>query len=194
MKKSTKFLFVAALCLLVGCMPMTRYRYDIGLTTVERPANAKVQYGDLQLVRVQSGDTVKYRFEDSLLSILWMPSAEQLFFWLDNKSQHTLKLIWDETVLLYPSGVSARVMHEGVKFIDRNSSQPPSIIPRGGTLFDCLNPTDRVVFSNYWQTLPFVNTTDVGKDFRVVMPLQVEGITNEYTFQFHVNSVDSLSK
>jgi hypothetical protein len=162
---------------------------------VERPANAKVQYGDIQLVRVQSGDTVKYHFEDSLLSVVWMPTDEQVYFWLDNKSQHTLKLNWDETVFVYPSGVSARVMHEGVKYLDRNSSQPPSVIPRGGSLVDCLNPTDRVYFGySAWHTLPYVHPSDVGKDFRIVVPLQVEGVTNEYTFQFHVNSVDSLLK
>jgi len=198
-------LITSVFLVIIGCTPtMTMtYRYNIGLANVERPANARVQYGDIQLVRVQSGDTVKYHFEDSLLSVFWMPTDDQVYFWLNNKSQHTLKLIWDETAFVYPSGVSARVMHEGVKYNDRNNSQPPTIIPKDGSLFDCLNPTDRVFFGykSYvlydgyeWQTAPYLCPSDVGKDFRIVLPLQVEGVTNEYTFQFHVNSVDSLLK
>lgn len=38
------------------------------------------------------------------------------------------------------------MMHYGVKYADRNSSQPPSVIPRGGVLEDAAFPSRRVEF------------------------------------------------
>lgn len=43
-------------------------------------------------------------------------------------------------------GQVGRVMHSGVKYIDRNNSQPASVILKGATLSDIILPTDNVYY------------------------------------------------
>lgn len=37
-------------------------------------------------------------------------------------------------------------MHSGVKYIDRNNSQPPNIIPKNASLSDVIIPTDNIYY------------------------------------------------
>jgi hypothetical protein len=63
-----------------------------------------------------------------------------------NKSEHSIKLVWDEASYIDYDGDLTKVMHEGVKYIDRNSAQSPSVIPAKQRLADVVYPNDRVSY------------------------------------------------
>lgn len=100
-------------------------------------------------------------------------------------------------------------MHSGVKYIDRNSSQPASVIPAGATLDDIIVPVDNVDYSEYtgWYTsglIPnYYNSLEdynqgapeyVGKTMKIMMPIYLEDVKNDYTFTFKINELLPLSR
>ena len=192
---------------LSGCMNAYVARYDIGLIEVERPANALERYGEAEIVRSDSAGVVNYMFSDSLISVLWIPGGEQLNFVLQNKSSHSIKIVWDEAAFVHPSGLSSRVMHSGVRYIERNAPQPPSVVARGGSIVDLVVPTDNVYYveGRYggWRTHGLFQPhrasssaklatakENIGKKAQVLLPIEIEGIVNEYTFSFEVQDVE----
>lgn len=180
--------------------------YSIGLKTVESPANAKQQFGETKVVNFQDETTNKYRYEDDYIYIVWYVGAKQFNFDLTNKSGHTLKINWDDISYVDYKGQTGRVMHSGVKYTERNNSQPASTVPKGANLSDLLLPTENVYYvsGQYggWREkylIPCVYsdaaTRDaqasayIGKTLTIMMPIMIENVQNDYTFTF---SIDKL--
>jgi hypothetical protein len=192
----------------LGCSTMDTVKYDIGLSAVERPENAKAGYGEQKIVTLQEEDATKYSFEDDLIRIVWTATPEQLVFDLTNKTNHSIKIIWDKAVYIDENGNSERVMHSGVTYANRNNPQPPTTVARLATISDLVFPTENVdwVGGPYggWRIKPLFPTSSVsgtsedllakakkyvGKSVQVLLPLEIEETVNEYIFVFKVNQV-----
>lgn len=188
--------------LLNGCVSYAGY-YKVGLYEVERPQNVKERYGEFTLVNFEEEGRTKYSYEDSLLKITWLPLSTQFAFTLQNKSNSSFKIIWDEAVYVDVEGSSERVMHAGVKYTDRNNPQPPSIVVRNAKIDDIVAPTSYIYYvsGQYggWRERPlFQNTATtpeeletvknryIGKTVKVLLPIQIEDTVNEYIFSFRV--------
>lgn len=209
MKKISMILCsVISVITLSSCGAFNNYvaDYSIGLKTVESPANAKQQFGETKVVNFQDGTTNKYRYEDDYIYIVWYVGAKQFNFDLTNKSGHTLKINWDDISYVDYKGQTGRVMHSGVKYTERNNSQPASTVPKGANLSDLLLPTENVYYvsGQYggWREkylIPCVYsdaaTRDaqasayIGKTLTIMMPIMIENVQNDYTFTF---SIDKL--
>ena len=180
--------------------------YDVALSTVESPANAKAQFGETKVVTFQEGATSKYRYEDDYIVIVWYVGLKDFNFSLKNKSNHTIKLNWDDISYVDYKGSVGRVMHSGVKYIDRNNSQPASTIPRGASISDVLIPTDNIYYvegkyggwnerylipCNYSSKEDFAAgaSSYVGSTMKIMMPIMIENVQNDYTFEFTINSL-----
>jgi hypothetical protein len=182
-----------------GCAPATTTHYDIGLTAVERPQDARARYGGTTITRVDTAGLGKYLFEDQLVGMAWIFTRDRLAFKLTNKTRYSLKVLWDEASYLDASGQSHRVMHNGVKYVDRSQTEPPSVVIRGGSLEDVVLPID-YVYNNRadWIEGPFFpGRLDqakqlTGKSVQVLLPLEVEGVVNEYIFLFRINEVEAV--
>lgn len=194
---SVSVLFAIVIAISVwGCMPTNPVLYTMRLSEVERPAAAKERYGEQKVTRAAAaGDSVKYSFEDDLVSILWYPTPTTVHFLLTNKTEHSIKIIWDEAAFVMPSGESRRILHSGVKYSEASDSHPPSVIAAHGYLEDAVVSSDQCYFQGYWREMPFLPDDASkapmfrGKEFRVLLPLQIEGVTNEYTFTFVIDDV-----
>lgn len=195
-------------------------KYDISLTEVERPAKAKQRYGNQKIEKVQEEGISKYYFEDDMVKILWLPSAYKIAFILNNKTDHSIKIVWDEASFVDTTGGGHRVMHSDVKYTDRNNPQPPTVVVRKGSIEDIVFPTDYVYwkegyYSRYssipggWQELPLLPSfqsggssaelkakaeANIGKTLQVLLPLQIEDVLNDYIFSFKVNEVEVTQK
>lgn len=180
--------------------------YDVALSTVESPANAKAQFGETKVVTFQEGATSKYRYEDDYIDIVWYVGLKDFNFSLKNKSNHTIKLNWDDISYVDYKGSVGRVMHSGVKYIDRNNSQPASTIPRGASISDVLIPTDNIYYvegkyggwnerylipCNYSSKEDFAAgaSSYVGSTMKIMMPIMIENVQNDYTFEFTINAL-----
>ena len=211
--KKFKTLFSIAICALLfsSCGVSNLANYSIGLKTVESPANAKQQFGETKIVNFQDGETNKYRYEDDYINIVWYVDSKRFYFNLTNKSGHTIKINWDDISYVDYNGKVGRVMHSGVKYTERNNSQPASTVPKGATLSDILIPTENVYFISGrfggWREkylIPCVYndaaTRDaqassyVGKTMTIMMPIMIENVQNDYTFTFNIDKLLNKTK
>lgn len=136
-------------------------------------------------------------FQDERIRIVFATSlGSAIRFQLHNRTDETMRLIWDEVVLVDFDGGASRVMHSGVKYIDRNESQPPSVIPPGSKITDLILPADLVYWggngsSQGWRQRNLVPEvyaiTLSGHRFDVVLPVEVGDERTEYQFTFEVD-------
>ncbi|NTU41579.1 MAG: hypothetical protein HGA78_00700 [Nitrospirales bacterium] len=194
--------------------------YDISLYKAERPSEARNRYGEQKVQQTHEGGISKFYFEDEMVQILWTPSSSGISFYLTNKTAHSIKIIWDEASFIDEKSLGHRVMHSGVKYIDRNNPQPPTVVVRKGSVTDIIVPTDKVYwregyFGKYisspggWEELSLFPDFSVssgseqlraavekykGKTFQILLPLQIENTVNEYIFTFKINDVVITNK
>jgi hypothetical protein len=219
----TRILFSFSILLFLfglnGCVTLQPFyygTYDISMSEVERPAEAKERYGEQKITSTTEEGNLKYYFEDDLVKIAWLATSSSLSFVMENKTDHSIKIIWDEAAFVDDKGVSQRIMHSGVKYTDRNASQPPTIIVRKGRIEDIIVPTNNVYFDEgyygkyytrkaEWKEKPFFESlqyggdpkafenqmrNNVGKTFQVLLPLEIENVVNDYIFKFKVDSYE----
>ena len=211
MKKITFIVFASIMmtsCMVYNPTPYVSPKhytgiYKVGLQEVESPKNIKEQYGETKVVNFQDQGVTKYSYEDGLIKIIWLPLSTQFGFSLLNKSDHSIKIIWDEAVYVNENGSSQRVFHSGVNYTDRNNSQPPTTVVKGASVDDLIMPTDKVYFSSGsyggWremelfdniastpEKLDSLKSTYVGKVVKVLLPIKIEETTNEYLFTFKI--------
>ena len=199
-------------------------QYISALVQIDRPEATKERYGSVVMIKPEPDN--KYFYEDGLFSGIFHVTNSRINFVLTNKTDHSIKIMWDESAFIGLDGHSCRVAHTGVKYADRNASQPPSVIPGRTSLTDFVLPTDRVYYregfyGKYysspggWEELSLVlpssrRITDVdstavqtfrsevennkGKRFGLLLPLEIEGVVNEYTFWFQVQDVSVIEK
>lgn len=187
-------LVITTLAGAAACVPIAPItpapRYLVALTSVERPQQAKDRYGPQTLSTVQDSGVTKYSFEDSLVSVVILPLEKEFDFVMTNKTDHTIKLVWDDAAFVNIDGESGRVIHSGIKLIDKEKPQPPSIIVRGGKLADIAVPSAHIAWVyNDWFTGPLIprNADVSGKQIQLLLPIEIEGVENDYLFTFSVN-------
>lgn len=178
--------------------------YDIGLSSVESPADAKKQFGDTKIVNyLDDEDNIsKYKYEDDFVDMVWYVTDKRFMFDLKNKTKYPIKINWDEVTYVDPNGEAKRVIHEGVKYVNRNETQAITTIPRGAKVSDFLVPSDNIVQGDYgWyeaNIIPVSFSTREkaeqsldkykGKKMSIMMPLQIENVQNDYMFEFEIGN------
>ena len=199
-------LLFSLLALLTSCGTTYQARYAVGLNSVESPADAKQQFGETKVVNFTEADLTKYRYEDDFIDIVWYVGLKQFNFVLKNKSDHTIKINWDDISYVDIKGNTGRVMHSGVKYVDRSASQPASSVPKGASLSDILLPVDNVYYVSgqyggwrekllipaYYQSKEAMEQeapTYVGKQMKILMPISIENVQNDYTFVFNIDEL-----
>lgn len=196
---------LAILPLLFSCAVGPSLFYNVGLSNVEVPADVKKQFGKTKIVKLDVDGKTNYNYKDDYVDISWIVSSTQFNFVLKNKGTYSIKIPWDEVTYINASGQTGRVMHSGVKYIDRNNSQPPSIVPKNASLSDVIIPTDNIYYvsGQYggWREGNLFNfpidknnieaskVPYVGKTVRILLPIVIEDIRNEYVFEFKIDDI-----
>ena len=119
-------------------------RYGASLVEVARPPATKQRYGATTVI--SPADSSRYKFEDGLVAVQVGTLHNAVRLNVRNKTDQSIKVIWDEASFIDVDGSLSRVMHIGVKYADRNASQPPTVIPAQQRLADDVFPTNRVWF------------------------------------------------
>lgn len=201
-----KALLLAAIGLLLascGTLQTNYYAgYDIVLSEVESPENAKVEYGETKVVTIEEEGVSKYVYEDDYMRIAWHVDLKMFHFVLTNKTKHSIKIDWDDISYVDINGAARRVIHSGIKYNEMSNDQAPTTIPRRASITDLILPTDNVKYYDYvgWLThflfpmhytsqidLNTIAPTYVGREMSILMPIEIEGVRNEYMFIFNVD-------
>ena len=155
-----------------------------------------------------------YNFEDDYINISWSFDYSEFDFQLINKTNKTIKVIWDDAAYVDENGNSSNIMHNGVKYTDRNESQKASVIVKKGKLNDAILPTSKAYYmppTQYsvggWNHSPLfpriVETSQealkescegiIGLEVKILLPIEIEGITYEYIFTFRVEDLTIIT-
>ena len=181
--------------------------YLLSLNEVHRPEDTKIRYGEYKIEKNLVKDSLYYVYEDELINISWDFFPAGFYFTLENKSEHSIKLLWDDAAYVNTAGITKRLIHSAVKFVDKEKPQVPVVIPDHSILKEKIYPADNVeyvlLFSGYtlviWPIIPNeaeskkalikMSKEHIGKTIRVVLPLQVQDVVNEYDFYFLIEDI-----
>ncbi|MGZ3850246.1 MAG: hypothetical protein ACXVBR_08330 [Flavisolibacter sp.] len=146
-------------------------------------------------------------FEDARMKFEFTIQPDEIDFIAKNKSEEPVRINWDEASIVL-NGTAEKTMHKGVRYIDRNSSQPPTTIPANASIDDLVVPTKNVsyssvTYSNGWETDPIFPKLDYnnektrlsiqhlkGNEFTLYLPVKdVNGKEFGYSFLFKITDV-----
>jgi|GEM_PF-2676069 hypothetical protein len=143
--------------------------------------------------KVPDSSVSRCRISDSLVDITFSVTMYQIEFSLKNKTGKTLTVDWEKAAYINPRGERRRVIHGGIVYAQKNVAQHSSRVYKGETLSDFLLPSENINVYLYgsggWSMVPIFSNSDVGKTAQVVFPVEIGGVTNEYTVRFVINSV-----
>ena len=208
MKKSVKFKLclstvIAGVFVLVvlGCSSQKSVYYNVSLSNVERPSNPYEMYNGVQIVDLSANNDNKY--QDKFIDITWFYNRTSLDFKLYNKTDYPIKIDWNEVSYVDYDSLAKKIVHKDVNYVDMSKFMPCSVIPRKAYIEESIIPTDKIGFiPEYgWMNGEFLPTsfknekkideiasTFIGKNIKVLLPIYIEGVRNDYLFIFRINS------
>lgn len=166
--------------------------YVASLSKVIKPSNASIRYGKTN--EVKDKGITKFSYVDNVIDLTIFATSSQFAFELKNLSPNSIKIIWDEAAFVDADGSTSKIMHAGTRYSERTSSQPPTTIISGAKIEDVATPTDRVRYSSAlseWVTdsmFPLTSKLN-GKQLRLMLPIQIKNVINEYIFVFDLDYV-----
>jgi hypothetical protein len=128
-------------------------------------------------------------YVDDNISIVFLIDKERIGFEIQNKSDAAMKINWDEVSFISPDDRASRVIHSGIRLIEKDSPQTPTLIPPNSRIKDFIVPSDNIVFSSGWKTYELFPGEAVnfnGKKFTIYFPMDIKGNKKEYSFSFNI--------
>jgi hypothetical protein len=146
-------------------------------------------------------------YSDGAITIAFVISKSQVLFEIQNMTDSGIKINWDDISFISPTNRASRVVHSGIRFIDKSNPQAPTVIPPKSKISDILIPSENVSFSTGWNegSLFEGDTSSYivgnpeppkplifnGREFGIYFPIEIKGVKKEYSFRFGI-SVASL--
>ncbi|MBI4178959.1 hypothetical protein HY522_06035 [bacterium] len=134
-------------------------------------------------------------FSDENLMLRFEFGEDQIGVLLENKTGEIVIIEWNTTSYVDPRAVAHRVVHEGVRMVDRSVPQGPTPVPPGARVIDAIAPADHVSWDgNSWKTRPLLPRgpsaeTLKGAVVGIYLSLIVRGKAKPYNFRFRVDDV-----
>ena len=134
-------------------------------------------------------------YSDDEISILFAFRSSDVSFLIKNKTQNTLRVVWDESAFVI-NGMTQRVGHKDIRMNDIGLSHAPSIIPAGTSSLDILVPVEakEQVTNIYSPPSKNMFTHSEGQyNVGALLGLTVNGRFKEYYFTFDVSYAEILT-
>lgn len=103
---------------------------------------------------------------------------------LTNRLEETIEIDWNKSAIVDRANKVHRIIHRGVKIVDRDGIMPPSVIPPGATLEDFVYPADLFFFGREWWGAVFFEDLEPGQSISVSLSVKIrEHSTKRFVFQ-----------
>ena len=186
---------MAALAMAVGgCLTThTGMVVDLALSSVQRPQDVAERWGDYVLA---PADSLGFTYEDGLLSLAVVPLAGTFSVVLENRTEHSIRLLWGEASYVGPSGLSSGVVPGETRWIDMGNAPAPQVIPSRAraaiTVIPRINAnTSTTTIENFYADSTSCDQVP-GTMLRLILPIEIQGVANEYTL--HFEPLDAASR
>ena len=215
MKKITIFYAFALAMGLVSCTTNKfLLNYDIGCL-VESTSSAQDQYytdGITEIIdfreRTQKGSNYKnYHYEDEHVSMDWQISTAAFYFTLQNKTNQTIKINWEDIAYSNSNGTVSRMIHKEIPLGNARMPQVPISIPRNSQWKDYLIPVESIYLEDEEdktynvKRLFFAEVStkrdrefekaqeQIGQTVSIQIPVIINGTQHNYVFTFNIKDV-----
>lgn len=148
---------------------------------------------------VISGNTYK----NESFVITWKYSFDRISFILENLTDQSIKINWNDIAFIDENGESLKIFHEGIKYIDREKEQSSSTVYKNTKINDFIVPINNVYYMSGkyggWQTRPMLKLPSatfsgyynydpafIGKKVRVAFPLTINEKPTDYIYEFEI--------
>jgi len=138
------------------------------------------------------------RFQDKVVAIQFTVTDNAIQMKFDNRSEQTIKILWDQAEYTDVRDRRSRIIHPGIRFQDRNSALPPQTVLAGESIQEALMPVGLVVYSQQkkaYENQPlFMLDNDTaqglkGKSFYVFIPIEIDRQIIPYNFKIQITDV-----
>lgn len=172
-------------------------KYISLLAEVEKPSNSEIRYGETMTIPSENGIS-KFTYKDNVIDIMIFADRSNFNFVLQNISESSIKIVWDEAVFVNFDGSTEKVMHKGIKFSEKNGAQPATTIIKNAKWEDTVTPTHLVYYreaTKYieggWDTYSMYPREKGLKpgQIKLMLPIQIKDVINEYVFIFDIQYV-----
>lgn len=203
-------IFIYLFLLLIGLPTIAEAKdyvalYNIPLRKVEtRSSSINKEYEDDLNILVDDNGIVNSTFEDENIQIIWRCDGKRFWFTLLNKTAYPITIDWDNINFIDINSEANRVIHKGIKYIERNNAQLKTVVPRQSKISDFLVPSKNCVFhrggyfggaewvENYLYPCVYKKKKDmndegpnlVNNSMRIDFPIEINGETYSYSFEF----------
>lgn len=175
MKHFRAFLPLALILLVAACAP--------GLDSPEQITDAFTLTVDGQTYPAENG-RILYSTDEYALS--FQLSEESVSYVLRNETEDSIRIDYNESAIVLPSGSSSRLIPDDASFVTRNDIQPPIIVPTNAQSDENVLPVDNVNFGDYGLRItPYLDfPNDTAVTFRVALALTINGVAETEEFIF----------
>lgn len=149
---------------------------------MEKPTNPNLKYGKMTTIGKNTDGFTEYSYTDTQIDIIIVADREQFNFSLKNVSDKTQRLIWNDAVFVDMDGTTSKVVHIGASISQVEQNQAASVIIKGAKIDDIARPVKKYILPSKYHgfLLPTI---------KLMLPIQIKDIINEYTFEFKVTWV-----
>ena len=163
------------------------------LVSVEKPTNSD---GQNKISTINLNNSLAFSYADKIVSVIIQAGYTSFNFIIKNKSDYSIKILWNEASYVGTDGFTSQIMHSGIKYFDKEKLQTPTIIISGASLSDGVLPITNAAWSDVekrWIESPLINynsSSDLeGKTIKLMIPIQIiNGVVNEYIFTFRIRN------
>ena len=139
------------------------------------------------------------RFEDKDLRFTFSPERDYMKVVFTNKSARPIKVFWEEALYVDKDGSSHTLVAKNAGHKDSDSKKPqePATIAPGAQLTEWLMPRDNIrpglIGSRVEPMFPRLSNPEIIDSwdrtaFKVTLPMEVNGETKSYEFEFRVKT------
>ncbi|HEX7139751.1 MAG TPA: hypothetical protein VF219_18005 [Vicinamibacterales bacterium] len=163
----------------IGCTtPVYVARYDIELSSVTRAD------GGVESARFT--DLHGHTFQDDVIKTTWTPYDKQLGLILTNNTDHIQRVLWPQVRYVDATGKAERVVHEGTTEIEPRKTILELIEPAGHLPAGSNRQEAPLIAYTYGYSERDVRSKMTRGTITVLLPIEGDGLTREYTFRFSV--------
>lgn len=216
-KHVKKLVLVLLLPLLITSCKYTVAIYDMN-AKVDVPTNVTVKFSDTKLINMKPDKDFSYHsvdedlididsmmsfhYEDNLFNITWYIGARAYFFKLENKSDQTIRINWDDIAYVDPTRSVCRMIHDGIPPVNYSHPQTSSNIPRNSLYIDYLIPISSIHISEddtkidkifYFNDKNRIEKQK-GTSTAIQLPIMIKDTQINYIFSFEVSDATSKKK
>ena len=170
------------------------YKMNLSLLTVDVKSD-KSSYQSTNVRDTLMNDMVYMTFKDSIVDIKWVQGKNRFVLLLENLSEETMKINWDEVTYVNPFGLAERLWHATGFYSHSDIEQVPTIIPSKKSILEPIVQESNIFFYKVWRekrllVYKFENNKQVdsylGKPVQLYLPIYVGDKKVEYKFNFYI--------